>query len=466
MASYTNYCCRSGGSNLNAGTLTGDTTEPGTSASFTYASGNFVQSTGVFTVASGNPQSDGVAVGDFASVYADGSTVTGFVGRVTAVSTTTITVSTTVKSGTAPTDGTGNRTLKIGGAWLGPNAASGFPMNFVQNTGVNSSGHLPRINYKNDATYRITANINNLNADIFHQGYTSAFGDFGKAILDGGTSGASYNLIGTTVGTNAWIADFEFRNNGATGNASGVFWNTSAGGCVRCVFHDFRGSGLQSNNITYLIECEAYANNKNNTANLAGFHLLGAAICIRCIAHDNTGSNVNGFFGGGPTLINCISESNGLHGFLFTGSCVMKNLDSYLNGGDGFRSNNSSNGAIYIENSNFVKNTGYGINFAGAGKITALFMNCGFGAGTFANSGGTTNAVTQAIEVGTVTYTSNISPYVDADDGDFRIYLASQSVGRGNFTQTASGYSGSLGYPHIGAVDSRHPRAGGRFGGF
>jgi hypothetical protein len=30
---FTNFCCRSGGSNLNAGTLTGDTTEPGTSAS-------------------------------------------------------------------------------------------------------------------------------------------------------------------------------------------------------------------------------------------------------------------------------------------------------------------------------------------------------------------------------------------------------------------------------------------------
>src|SRR5439155_4988747 len=110
-------CCRSGGSNLNAGTRTGNTTVPGTSANLTYASGTWVQSTGVFTVASGNPVNDGVAAGDFASVYPDAATVTPFVGRVTTRDATTITVSLTAKMGTAPVDGTTNTTLKIGGAW-------------------------------------------------------------------------------------------------------------------------------------------------------------------------------------------------------------------------------------------------------------------------------------------------------------------------------------------------------------
>src|SRR4051812_30524080 len=119
---FTEFACRSGGSNLNAGTRTGSSTVPGTSADFTYASGTWVSATGVFTVASGNPSSDGVAVGDFASVYADGASVTTLVGRVTARTTTTITVSTSALSGTT-TDGTSNRTLKIGGAWKGPNAA-------------------------------------------------------------------------------------------------------------------------------------------------------------------------------------------------------------------------------------------------------------------------------------------------------------------------------------------------------
>ena len=135
---FTEFCCRSGGSNLNAGTRTGNSTEPGTSADFTYASGSWVSSTGVFTVASGNPSTDGVAVGDFASVYADGASVTTLVGRVTAVSSTTVTVSTTAKTGTT-TDGTSNRTLRIGGAWQGPNGASGFPLNFLTNACTNSS---------------------------------------------------------------------------------------------------------------------------------------------------------------------------------------------------------------------------------------------------------------------------------------------------------------------------------------
>ena len=50
----TEFCCRSGGSNLNAGTLLGDSTEPGTSPSFIYESGNWDSSTGEFIVASGN----------------------------------------------------------------------------------------------------------------------------------------------------------------------------------------------------------------------------------------------------------------------------------------------------------------------------------------------------------------------------------------------------------------------------
>ena len=233
---FTEFCCRSGGSNLNAGTRTGNSTEPGTAADFTYASGNWVAATGVFTVASGNPSTDGVAVGDFASVYADGSTVTGFVGRVTARDTTTITVSLTAKAGTAPTDGTGNRTLRIGGAWLGPNGTSGFPMNFVTNTLTNASGDFPRVNYKSDQTMSITANISTVNADTTHQGYTTSYGDLGKAILRGPTTGAAFNLIGTTVGANASLIDFDCAQNGATGSSGGVFWN-GTGQVVRCVFH-------------------------------------------------------------------------------------------------------------------------------------------------------------------------------------------------------------------------------------
>src|SRR3990167_7616154 len=246
--SFTNFCFRSGFSNLNAGTLTGNTTEPGTAASFTYASGNWVQATGVFTVASGDPASDGVAVGDFASVYADGSTVTGFVGRITARDATTITVSSTAISGTKPTDGTGDRTLKVGGAWLGPNAASGFPFNFIAEACTNAADNPVRVNFKNDATYSITAAMTHtLIGPTFFQGYTTAYGDLGRATIDGGTAGASYVLL-TFSGSGTAMCfglDLIFQNNGATGSANGVNWgNDTRAFPQRCVFSNVRGAGL------------------------------------------------------------------------------------------------------------------------------------------------------------------------------------------------------------------------------
>lgn len=467
-ATYTNFCCRSGGSNLNAGTLTGNTTEPGTSASFTYASGNW-DGTSVFTVASGNPQSDGVAVGDFVSVYADGSTVTGYVGRVTAVSTTTITVSTTAKSGTAPTSGTGNRTLKVGGAWAGPSGTSGFPMNFVTNTLTNSGGSLPRINYKNDATYSITANINNLNADITHQGYTSSYGDYGKAILDGGTSGVSYNLIGSTIGAASSLIDFECRNNGASGSATGIFWNSNNGTVLRCVFHDFRGHGVQSNANTTFIQCEAYACNQANASTGAGFGVAAACTFIWCISHDNVGSNGLGFYTSSASrFLFCISESNGIYGYRIEGSgCTMYGCDAYNNTNDGIRINLAANHYITICNCNFIKNGGYGINSSGAGKTLGLLLNCGFGAGTQANTSGQTNGLTNIEDIGSFTYPADTTPYVAPTTGNFTLNsMLAIAGGFAQFMQTQSAYTGTVSYAHVGAAQPRNQRAGGRFGGF
>src|SRR4051812_25946098 len=100
---FTEFTVRSGGSNLYAGTLDGSA-EASTTPLVSYTNGGWNSGTGVYTPASGNPVSAGVAVGQFASVYTDGSAApTGFVGRIAAVSTTTITVSITAKSGTIPT---------------------------------------------------------------------------------------------------------------------------------------------------------------------------------------------------------------------------------------------------------------------------------------------------------------------------------------------------------------------------
>lgn len=456
---FTEFCCRNGGSNLNAGTRTGSSTEPGTSADFTYASGSWVASTGVFTVASGNPQTDGVAVGDFVSVYPDGSTVAVFIGRVTARSTTTITVSLAAKSGTAPTDGTNNRTLKVGGAWQGPNAASGFPFTFVAATMTNVAGDLPRINAKNDATYSVTASVaptTTQNSTVL-QGYTSAYGDLGKAILDGGTTGASYTLFTPSVNKYA-VLDFIFQNNGATGILHGV---APTANCifVRCVARNVRGIGFFGGRC---IECEAYACNQSNNSGYGGFY--GTIYAERCVSHDNTGSNSGGFTAISGVLVNCIADSNGQHGLSLVGSAHVIGCDSYNNAADGINISGTTS-VVSIASCNLIKNGGYGIN-GGSSVPAGSVTNCGFGAGTQANTSGATNGLGSMLAAGSINYANDVTPWVDPANGDFRVNLAAaKGAGRGAFTQIASSYAGAVGYPDIGAAQHQDSGGGGpRFG--
>lgn len=449
---FTEFCCRSGGSNLNAGTRTGNSTEPGTAADLTYASGNWVSATGVFTVAAGDPVADGVAVGDFASVYADGASVTTLVGRVTARTTTTITVSTTAKTGTT-TDGTGNRTLKIGGAWLGPNAASGFPLTFLSAAATNVAAELPRINLKNDATYSVTASVapSTTQNGLHLQGYTTSYGDGGRFILDGGTSGASYNLFAPVV-NKFTVIDGIFCNNGATGAAHGVAPSPNVM-FFRCVVHNVRGIGFFQGRA---VECEAYACNASNTSGYGGFY--GMLYAERCIAHDNTGSNTRGFANTNLALVECIADTNGSHGFDLAASGHMSGCNAYNNGGDGI-SITGTTSEVSIVNCNLIKNTGYGIN-AASNVPGGAVLNCGFGSGTQANGSGTTNGIGMMTVIGSVTYASDVTPWTDPANGDFRISLAAaKGTGRGTFTQTASSYAGAIGYPDIGAA--QHQDAGG-----
>lgn len=457
--SFTEFCCRSGGSNLNAGTRTGNSTEPGTSADLTYASGSWVSATGVFTVASGNPTSDGVAVGDFASVYADGASVTTLVGRVTARTSTTITVSTSAKSGTT-TDGTSNRTLKIGGAWQGPNGSSGFPITFLTTACVDASSNLPRINLKNDATYNVTAEMNTL-AAIEFRGYSSVYEDHGKATIDGGTSGASYTIFGSTVAAGAVLADMVVQNNGATGSAVAIYWN-SAGGIVEgVVCHDVRGIAFRTSGATLFIECEAYNCNQSATSGIGIYFTNQGSTFLRCIAHDNAGANVTAFYlgGAGCSAINCIADTNGGEGFFATAASGIRvlNCDSYNNGNSNYRTN-SATGTLF-ENCNSIKPAVYDFNI---GNNRACIVNCGVGSGSMAagTSSLNINASSGSKVVGTVTYASGFTPWVDPDNGDFRIDLATaKGAGRGSFLQTASSYAGTVGYPDIGSA--QHQDSGG-----
>lgn len=467
FGAFTELYCQSGGSNLNSGIDTNNT------ASYTTAGGNWANATRIFTVTDSTNPSLSIAVGDICAVYVtSGATVATFLAKATAVQNATngtVTFGGTF-AGANPSNGTGTMTLKRGGAWKGPNAAVGFPFNVANMASITNAGDAPRINMKNDASYLITSGIAGSSASMTNvtiQGYSSTVNDGGKFTVD-----AQGNNINVWTGTAGYsLVDAIIVNSASTGTATGINDGGIAGvSYTRVVVHGMRGSGFKSGPNSILYECEAYGNNTGNgstAGNRAGFTASGAGATRykRCISHDNTGSNTFGFednSGNSAQYDNCIADTNGNDGFnyLLNGSTGMVNYfncDSYNNGGDGIGIDFSSGtlqGAI-IENTNLIKNTGKGINntLTTAQMTIGFAYNNGYGAGTQAN--GSADVLANIISSGAVTYASDVTPWVDPANGDFRINLATaQGAGRGAFTETATSYTGSIGYPDIGAVQA------------
>lgn len=344
---------------------------------------------------------------------------------------------------------------------------------------TNSAGDIPRINIKGDATettteYSISTGMTHtLTGPVRFQGYTSSVGDGGKARIDGSTNAIVYLACS---GARTDLVDLILSGSASSGSNSGVTVSGSNCYLQGMVIVGARNHGVvcQTGQGPVLVECEAYGNNTSNTANSAGFYTSVATTYARCISHNNgnASSNAVGFradTGVHATYYNCIADSNDSDGFRMTQSgnsyIVMVGCDSYGNGGDGLEMVNSASCSVLIDSCNFTKNGGYGVTYSGSGGIHGLIVNCGFGAGTEANTSGATNAISSLDAIGTVNYASNASPYVDAANGDFRITLASaKGAGRGAFTQKQASYTGTVGYPDIGAA--QHVDSGGGSGGY
>lgn len=456
------YTDATNGSNLNSGS------DAGTSV-YTSTNGGWNSGTGVFTPTDGsNPAtaSPGVTVGQFASVYIDGATVGVFVGRVTNVTNAvngTITVSTTAKFGTAPTTNASARTIKVGGCWKGPNAAEFFPFNVSGLGGaVNSSSDQVCVNMKNNASYAVTsaATFSGV-AGARIQGYTGSVRDGGKAILTSNVTGSTnFNITG---GMATWV-DLIWVSTGGSGSSNLTsVGSTNGSAFIRNVFHGSRGAGLaQTSGPFSCHECEAYDNNKSNTSSLAGFNDASTAgsYYSYCYSHDNTGSNTAGFIASGSgttvTYDNCISETNGGIGISLTGGASVKinNCDLYNNGSDGINSGMTQNASsLIIQNCNFVKNTGKGINVT-VNSASGMVANNGYGSGTQAN--GSADSLKSLYDFGTsITYASGVTPWVDPANEDFNINLsAANFAGRGAFVETDGTSSVTVGHPDIGAAQS------------
>ena len=442
----TEFCCRSGGSNLNAGTLLGDSTEPGTSPSFIYESGNWNDSTGEFIVASGNPSSDGVAVTQYASVYVSGTGVTDFVGQVSAVSTSGITIDLADHyAGTAPTTGSGNRSLRIGGAWQGPNGSEGFPLDFVGDLMASGSDISVRVNLKNDQTYAITAAISTVadNYRIF-QGYTTSYTDGGEAEIQGPATGTSFILLNMQGGSstgNYWI-DLLFNQNG---DAAGSDWGTqfSCGnqrnGIYRCRFTNMYRDGLLVNDSdTILIDVESSNNGRYGIHNSGGDNVKA----YNCYIHDNasvgwyTASSQNRF----SIMVGCIFAGN-------TTGCTLSqdsgshllNCIFYKNTGDGLTLRQLAAGSL-VQDCAFFDNGGYGIDWDTSGDgVILIIRNNAYGSGTQANTLGKYRAgANSLININDIDEATDFNPWTDPDNGDFTLKTGSSLEAAGTTYPFAS----------------------------
>lgn len=457
---YTEFYCQNGGSNTNSGSTNSNT------PIYTKAHGNWTNTTGVFTVQDGTNPSSSVAVGDWCAVFVDGATVAAWVARVSAVQNAnngTITVNTN-GVGSKPANQTGTCTIVDGGACLGPNAASGYPFslsNWGNNT--NSNGDRVRMNLKNDRTYSITASFAyGAGLSNITQGYTSSINDGGLATIDGGTSTGA--LITSFGSAGNLIADMIFTTSITSGATDMVTVGVGGLTFVRCVFKGARVRGLLANSSgTTVVESEFYDCNKSNTSGGSALSLT-TSNAIRCTVHDNAGSNTDGIsVTAGPSLVeNCVIDTNGHNGITLNsgsrnGLFRVTNNDIYNNSGEAINIPSGNVNAVWIENNNFIKNTGAGINNAtvSANLMSGFSYNNGYGAGTQAN--GSADTLGNIAESGKVTYASNVTPWVDPANGDFSINLAAaEGAGRGAFTETQS-YSApnTVGYPDIGAAQAQ-----------
>jgi hypothetical protein len=480
-AAFTEFCARSGGSNLAAGTRTGNSTVPAAGSELSWAAGNS-DGTSIFTIPGGgtSPVTAGVAVDDFGSVYVTaGATVATFIGRITARDATTITFSTTAKSGTFPAASAGANTIscKVGGAWSGPAAGVAFPFNFAAATMRNAADDPVRINLMNDAQYNITTGITQAVAGpLVFQGFKTAYGDGKdspdatyKATIDGGTSDID---ILTTTGAFCTYADLIVANNGSTTTIKSGFVSTTGAGQVfiRCVAHDTQLHGFSSTvaGVRY-VACEAYRWGKTTTAGAAaGFKSTASDTWIRCIAHDPVSTagatEWDGFWITGTScqFFNCIADTvpAGSDGWLFenagAGSHTLVNCDVYSSGEDGISFSVGGTGTVaVIINCNFVNCTNWGIT-GGATLVHGQIINCGFAGNTDGNVDSATFVTSGIQDEATFTYPPGTTPWANPAGGDFRIVSAlARGTGSGLFTQTQSGHSGTVSYPDVGAGQTR-----------
>jgi hypothetical protein len=459
--SYTEFYADSVlGNNLNAGSNEGPPklliTSGNWNGTTTYTATGLI--TGLVGTDSGNA---------FASVFPLTSPSAVYIARVENYTANNIILSTTAKTGTAPTSG--DAQIRVGGAFKGPDVSGNFPF-AVQEPGfcialINSSGWIPRLNMKYNVgvPYRnglLSSCQHSLLGPFVIQGYTNVPGDqinsSIKTQIQGKTTGTSTYLLKLNTAVSYYrVCDLEFYNNGTSlGTETQAVYAVGYGEISRCIFHDLLGQGLRTDTAMTVNECEVYRCNLSNTSNYTQFYSGGTTYFNKCISHHPSGTTTCGIY----TSLGTIIDSCILYGHPKTGirnganSFVVKNTDFYQNVVADIDTS-TSNCVVYIENCNFIGCSGYNIESTLSFNPFIVLNNCGFGSGNMAAISGKFHNLSGAIiENNSIFYPSGTTPWINPNLGDFRLNSSyAMGQGRGSFLQSTSMSSGSLSLPSIGS---------------
>jgi len=466
-AAFTEFYVQTTGSNLNAGSTTAD------AALVTGTGGDWNSGTGVYTFA-GATDLSGVSAGMFASVYNDGASVAVFVSRITAVDdgADTITVSTTVISGTAPTTSTSDdRSIKVGGAWAGPSTTLDFPFGFVAPAMVGTGGEPLRVNFKNGVTYTVTDTVtHNISGYVRFEGYTTSPGDGGFATLQGPATGTAASLLVFSA-TNNELQYFILDQNGDAGTAStGGLHITAAGTTVKNVrVKNMWRAGFLIEGASYLESCEAHSCNVDDANDYGGFKIVEESVLVRCWSHDNgpgagdsEGVVVTADSTEPVTFIEFVSENNGANGVeipvshafvVFINCTFVNNVES------GLEMNGltvTTRSTIIAQNCIFSDNGQYGVEYDTDDARGYPYIDI---PGFYSNTSGETVNVNASFISGAITFSAN--PLTDAANGNVALNstagggVDAKGVGRDTFLQDSAIYSATTSASRdIGAAQS------------
>jgi hypothetical protein len=425
---FNDFYITNNGSNLNSGSTSG------ASAAYTSSSGNW-DGTSIFTPTDGSTPANTVNVNDFVSIYNGSPAGTAYVAQVTAVGAGvngTITVSTTVKLGTAPATNSGSMTCKDGGSW---NDFGIVATLFTAGTvGMSTRVNIKAATYANTNNVRTFAMAGAATTPLQWRGYQSTIGD-----QDGVFTGVA--------GTN--IPSITFTSGGFAVSATRQeFWNLDIS-CTTATASLANGNG--ATNISFVncrftstsANASAFAYSTNSTGQQFIACYFNATSTATSVINDNGGNQY--FFGcyltGGGIGINAVGSLN----------VILSIIDS--TGNDAIKI--AGNGIGNITNCTINAPGGNGVSVTTAPSNAMSIANCVFrnvnvaAKAAINNTSGTNTDLIRCIANSYYNCTSNTSGLGDTPLVNDQGTLASDPIQSPSTNFALNSVAFNLAYPGI-----------------